>query len=311
MTTAATSTPVSMASNAAFQAWYNEQITQLTAVGLTQTADTGQIGATAAIPAANTAAGYTIWRFNDTLQSTAPIFIKLEFGAGTTPAQDPQMWITTGTSTNGAGTLSGTTTRVAVLSGSAPSSTTANFTSRWCYNATDGILWMVFKQQTTLGGSLGAFIVARGNTTAGASAGDAAILLTNSITASANTSTAGQMQCWSYASSANFPTAQSTNVNGGWLATSGSTGAPFSLTGTLVGSTAYITPANYMNPNISFHALIGAALLTELALGSTCVSAIVGSTTHTFIQVGQCFGADSLGNISVPGNGAGLILPWE
>jgi hypothetical protein len=50
--------------------------------------------------------GYEIRQFDDTLQATAPWFIKLEFGSGTA-AGDPSIWITVGTGTDGAGNLTG------------------------------------------------------------------------------------------------------------------------------------------------------------------------------------------------------------
>lgn len=313
MTTASTSTPVSMASNATFQSWYNEQITQLTAVGLTQTADTGQISPTAVIPAVNTSAGYTTWRFNDTLQSTAAIFIKLEFGVGAI-LTEPQMWITVGTGSNGSGTLTGTTTtRVACLTGSPPQSTVTNYASRWCYNATDGYLGMVFKTgslASSVNVSMGAFFIFRGNTTGGASAGDAYILVTNSINATGTSASAGVMQCYSYASAAVFP-ALAVATAGGWVAGPSAGLMPFALTTTLVGGvTAYITPVYYMNPNICFSAFLGVALLSEAPLGTTISLAIIGATTHTFLSVGAPFGTN--GSFGLAQNIAcTLLMIWE
>jgi hypothetical protein len=80
----------------------------LVAVGLVQTADTGQIilASFTQITAANAVWGYEIWRFNDTLQATAPVFIKIEYGEGNATGT-MAIWITVGTGTNGAGTLTG------------------------------------------------------------------------------------------------------------------------------------------------------------------------------------------------------------
>ncbi len=92
--------------DAEFRAWGSALSTALAAVGLVKTADTGQIDwTTVAKPTAtNTAAGYEVWRFADTLQSTAPIFIKIEYGTGSTAAY-PQIWVTVGQSSNGSGTI--------------------------------------------------------------------------------------------------------------------------------------------------------------------------------------------------------------
>lgn len=63
---------------------FNDLHDNLIEAGLVQTGDTGQldIDAVAALPADNTYAGYRMYRFNDALQATSPIFIKIEFGCG-------------------------------------------------------------------------------------------------------------------------------------------------------------------------------------------------------------------------------------
>jgi hypothetical protein len=77
--------------------------------GWVQTSDTGQINlTTVAKPAGtNTAAGYEIWRMADTLQGTAPIYIKMEYGTGVNN-QRFAYWFTIGTGSDGAGTITGT-----------------------------------------------------------------------------------------------------------------------------------------------------------------------------------------------------------
>lgn len=77
------------------------------ATGMVQVMDTGTlvISAIAAKPALNTPTpGFEIWRFNDALQSTSPLFVKVEYGVANN-VNIPQMWISVGTGTNGAGTL--------------------------------------------------------------------------------------------------------------------------------------------------------------------------------------------------------------
>jgi hypothetical protein len=98
--------PGIMNTDADFRSWGTKVAAGIVAAGLVQTADTGQINwATVLKPTlANTVAGYEIYRFNDTLQATAPIFIKVEYGSGG-GATTPALWVTVGTSTNGAGTV--------------------------------------------------------------------------------------------------------------------------------------------------------------------------------------------------------------
>lgn len=79
------------------------------ALGLTQTADTGQINiSTVTRPlASSTVMGYEVWRFNDTLQATKPVFIKVEYGSGNGSQHQFSVWITIGSASSGAGAISG------------------------------------------------------------------------------------------------------------------------------------------------------------------------------------------------------------
>lgn len=58
--------------------------TNMIASGLVRASDTGQldINAVSSLPADDAFAGYHVYRFNDALQATAPIFIRLEYGCG-------------------------------------------------------------------------------------------------------------------------------------------------------------------------------------------------------------------------------------
>lgn len=110
MTTTTFSCAPDNTSDATFRSWVSSLITALTTVGLVQTADTGQINpATVTRPTtASTAAGYAIFRFADTAQSSKPIFLKVEFGTGvnaTVASSAPALWLTVGKSTNGAGVV--------------------------------------------------------------------------------------------------------------------------------------------------------------------------------------------------------------
>lgn len=96
-----------LSDNTVYRAWWDAIRAQFTAVGLVQTADTGQLDpATHARPSANSYSGYEIWRFADSLQATLPIFMKIEPGVGSVTDR-PAIRITVATATNGAGTLSG------------------------------------------------------------------------------------------------------------------------------------------------------------------------------------------------------------
>jgi len=88
--------------DAAWRVWGLAIHNALVALGtLVQTADTGQANWATATRAGT---AYEMWRFNDALQSTAPVYIKFLFG---TSGSQPQLTIQATTGTNGAGTLTG------------------------------------------------------------------------------------------------------------------------------------------------------------------------------------------------------------
>lgn len=100
--------PAFLANDADFRAWGSGIAAQLAAVGLVKADDTGQIDwLTVTRPVAtNTYAGYEIWRFDDALQATKPVFFKLEYGVSAV-VDRPALRITVCTATNGAGTPAG------------------------------------------------------------------------------------------------------------------------------------------------------------------------------------------------------------
>jgi hypothetical protein len=94
---------------AAFRTVCTQIKAALDGCGLVQTSDTGQLDpATVALPgSSNSDGGYWIYRFNDALQGSAPVFLKVIPGRGASlPAT--RVRIEVGTGTNGAGVISGT-----------------------------------------------------------------------------------------------------------------------------------------------------------------------------------------------------------
>jgi hypothetical protein len=131
----------SVASEAEFRAWGQSISDALDAIGLIQTADTGQIDwTTVGIPTISTVSGYEIWRFNDAAQTNAPVFIKIEYGAGSTLAR-PLIWITVGTGSNGSGTITtiwGSRTQMN-STGNAAAGDQIHYA---CFDAATGTFWM-------------------------------------------------------------------------------------------------------------------------------------------------------------------------
>lgn len=149
MTTASTNTPWPNATDADFRAWGLEFHNLLLAVGLTNTADTGQIDFTTVLkPGASTYAGYKMYSFNDTNQAANPIFIKVQFGTGLT-SPVPQIAVEVGIGTNGAGTLTPgfSTTGIGLRNNTATLSAVTPYVSSACY--IDGCFWIAFKRHST------------------------------------------------------------------------------------------------------------------------------------------------------------------
>lgn len=114
--------PAFFNTDADFRTWGSEISARLGSGGLVKTSDTGQINWTTVVkPASATMQGYEIWRFADALQSSVPVFIKVEYGSGGATAR-PAIIISVGSATDGAGTFIGAkTTAQACSSGSSKS----------------------------------------------------------------------------------------------------------------------------------------------------------------------------------------------
>lgn len=95
-----------------FRTWGSGLATQLQNAGFVKTTDTGQINwATVnGSGGSNASLGYEVYHFNDTLQTSYPFYFKIEYGTGNSNnngIQNPGMWLTFGTASNGSGTLTG------------------------------------------------------------------------------------------------------------------------------------------------------------------------------------------------------------
>lgn len=147
MTTQAWTSRVRHDSDATFREWGSEFSAKLLAVGLTQTADTGQINwTTVTRPGANTDAGYEIWRFNDTAHATTPIFIRFDYGTGSSTTA-PRVRVTVGSGSNGSGTITGTAPFTVNNLGTAStgSAVDTTYNSYMCYVAAIGAFGVMWK----------------------------------------------------------------------------------------------------------------------------------------------------------------------
>lgn len=146
MAKASTNTSWSHASDATYQAWVTEFHNLLISAGLVQTSDTGQIADLSVItrPSVGVLTGFRIYSLNDSLQSTAPILIKVWFGTGNN-ANHARIDVQAGILTNGAGSFTGGRS-TAVQSLLTNPVLATNLPARAC--AGEGFAWITFKAST-------------------------------------------------------------------------------------------------------------------------------------------------------------------
>jgi hypothetical protein len=130
MSIANPSTAPDMTSDSTFRTWGASIGNTMVALGLARASDTGQINWASVVRpgTTSTSAGFEMFVLTDTLQATYPVFIKMEYGtAGSTTL--PMIWVTVGTGSNGAGTLTGVVgTRVFIC----PTTTSVtSYSSKW------------------------------------------------------------------------------------------------------------------------------------------------------------------------------------
>lgn len=277
MTTNSYSTVWSHTNDAEFRAWGSALSAALAAVGLTQTADSGQINwLTVSRPGTNTAAGYEIWRFNDALQATAPIYIKVEYGTGGSTTR-PQIWITVGTGTNGAGTITGqSSTRSTCMRDSAIDSPNVTpYPTYVCYNATEGFLGVGIKMGSAGVSTWGAgfFAIARSvNQDDGDTNGNACVVYTGSSTTGVGA-----------------PTAQSirfANVAATYSASTAFCIVPANQTTSLVGADNQAYLHFMVDPQVLAVKQLCTIVANEVPLGNTFTATLIADP-KTYISLGQ------------------------
>lgn len=166
MTTTTITYPLAGVSNndADFRRLVLEYSALLAAAGLVKTGDTGQIDAsTVTRPvAANVRAGYEIWRFNDPLQASAPIYLKVSYGVGTGSLTNTKVWVALGQGSDGAGNLTGILSSDIANDGSDFGAVLGGSISYACH--ADGFFGVVNRQgghNSTAACSWGSFAVCR------------------------------------------------------------------------------------------------------------------------------------------------------
>ena len=295
---------MSHADDAGYRAWGGEISSYLSTVGFVQTADTGQVNwTTATRPAVNISTDYEIWRFNDSLQGTAPIFFKLRYGTGSNLAYPVMVLDAVGTGSNGSGTITGQTTSAAQwICYTTDSVNAGSFNCYACH--TDGVGWLLFRQGETPDRFF--FAIARTSDNTGAFTGHGCVVLYHSAGSSAATRCGSQSIRFAATSETFQFAGQGTADSNNFFI------LPGSETDTSVGGDTQATVCIGVFPEFKPCGGLGVAMLSELAVGSTAaISFFGGSATSTYIQLGTGFGDQGARTASADDQAVGLVALWE
>jgi hypothetical protein len=270
MTTLTFNTVIEHSSDATFRVWGSEFSTKLAAVGLTNTADTGQINwTTVARPTTSlpNAAGYEIWRFAD-----STIYLKLEYGTDTNSC--PAMWITVGTGSNGSGALTGQTSTRRIWTGNQnAASTVTAYNSYMCLTADAfSVAWKTnaFTSGTPL--PLGVLVV--GKTVDGAGAASTTgfgVFSSNNIATVAS----------SLQSVRTAATAATFTGSASYCLVVGA------VTSSTVGSDTQAYTCWLNVPQVVPFAWMAGYVISEVTELNTFAVAMVGAVSHTYLVLGQ------------------------
>jgi hypothetical protein len=121
--------------DANFRLWGKAISDAFAAIGLIKDTDAAQINwATVAKPTGvSTMMGYEVWRFNDAIQATCPVYFKIQYGSSSASANIINIIMQVGQGSDNAGTLTGTTATATTFGSGTSSSTTYS-----CFISSDG-----------------------------------------------------------------------------------------------------------------------------------------------------------------------------
>ena len=282
-------------SDANFRIWGSELSTKLQAMsstpGLVKTGDTGQINwTTVTRPAVNSDAGYEIYYLNDSLHATSPVYFKIWYGSASNVAY-PRIRIQVGTGSDGAGTLTGTTSTASICNKSAATSATT-YTSYLCVNT--GFVGLAWKVAATF---VGSFLICRSCDADGTPNGKAIFIGTRSTSTSNFAGQTVRLESVAAAQTQDA-TARCSLIPGG--KTSSAVGADFEV---------YLCWMNAPDIRPIFGA--GCVIVDDYPLGTTISVALVGTTARTYLSTG----AGSSAPFPIPDAGgvttSGLAMLWE
>lgn len=260
--------------DAGFRAWGQEFHDALVAVGLLQTADTGQANwTTATRPADGAATVYEIWQLNDAMQATRPLFMRIEYSMRYGPVGDPQMYITVGTGTNGSGTITGVLFARQPLHESANAgNTTTPYLSNFC--AVNGAFWFAYKRGYTPQANrttLFYFGIMRSVDDTGAPNGDGVTFYR-----AKDDGTGLQASQWSYLTNSAYAESKAMSMIVG------------GATNSLVGTSPQVYKHYTRTPRVRPNPFALTVIRNELAANTVITGlSVVGATAHDYLCLGD------------------------
>lgn len=279
----------SVSGDANLRAWLGECEQMLEDCGLVRTSDTGQIDPSLATwPGSNnTEIGFSVWRFNDSLQGVAPIFLKCTYFRGNSSGL-VSFGIDVGAGSDGSGNLTGLTASIAPSGGNAPG--LGDYYSYACH--LDGFAGLAFKvngSNTNYTRGHPAFIIERFHDNAGAPTSAGAVLIGNAgnTTSSRNDSAVRILD---------FLNSSVSSFNGNM------TFVPSQITDSRVGLAPQIFHHWVMLPKMT--PLIGSAACVrgEVSVNRQFELTLVGSTPRNYVCIGHTLGSSIEGGSSINGD---------
>ena len=275
--------------DAEFRAWGGELNAAFAAVGLVQTADSGQINwaTVTRAGATTTAAGYEIWRTAD-----SSLYYKVEYGSSY-GIDWPCVWLTVGQGSNGSGTLTGqTSTRSCISYANLPNSSSTPYMSY--VSASNSHLTLVWK----VGAGNGSFPFAIATVGKTVDSSGAVVSTGYAVLCLSSVSTTISMQCVRTAAVAATRTAQTSM----WVAVPGQPAS------SLVGADIQTYLIWMDMPEVMPFAWGSVFLRSELPPYTTVSVALVGTTSHTYLVLGQAVQASIA---TLPSASYSLLLCYE
>ena len=319
MATSVQSSTWTNADDAGFRAWGAAISAGLAAVGLVKVPVTGAVDwATAVRGATASTAGvswaFEVWRFDDAIQATHPVFIKIEYGGSNWPIvadSAPAIWVTVSRGVDASGAPTGILAphRACQPYAGNESPPTSRNSIEPIFVSSDGSSICVSPRVSTSGSAhVPAFVVDRSRDNTGTPTSAGGVILTEgsgSLGASNTSSWPAQMHAWTYAGDSwmgDVPVVCPSSVNGSRVTAS---------TSLAVGDKAPVFPLVVTVPNHEPWQVLAAVtvLAGDAANGPFTANVLGRIRNYRSIPVGDAHcrwmsGTSALGY-------TGLCILWE